>query len=82
MVAAVAVYPSPDDAYRSPAYTVTVIQDGQRYPSFTYRHGNPDEHLLDRMSDSNHWTTFSFEMPIFFASAACVDITMPRTAFR
>ena len=71
MVAAVAVYPSPDDAYRSPAYTVTVIQDGQRYPSFTYRHGNPDEHLLDRMSDSNHWTTFSFDGEV------TVEVTAP-----
>ena len=59
--AAVWTYPSPNDDFTSPHYEVTVIQDGIRHPSFTYVHHHQDEHLMDRMSDTNHWTTFSFD---------------------
>ncbi len=59
--ATVWTYPSPQDDFESPTYEVTVIQNGQRHPSFTYVHQHQDEHLMDRMSDTNHWTTFSFE---------------------
>lgn len=59
--AAVWTYPSPNDEFTSPHYEVTVIQDGIRHPSFTYVHHHQDPHLLDRMSDTNHWTTFSFD---------------------
>lgn len=59
--AAVWTYPSPHDDFTSPHYAVTVIQDGVRHPSFTYRHRHQDPPLMDRMSDTNHWTTFSFD---------------------
>lgn len=59
--AAVWTYPSPNTNFKSPHYEVTVIQDGQRHESFTYVHEHQDPHLMDRMSDTNHWTTFSFD---------------------
>jgi hypothetical protein len=60
MRAEVAVYPAPREEFRSPEYRVAVIQDGVRHDSFVYAHACQDEHLRDRMSDWNHWTTFSF----------------------
>ncbi len=58
------VYPAPSPDFRSPDYRVTVIQAGQRHESFVYAHECQDEKLRDKMSDWNHWTTFSFSAPI------------------
>jgi hypothetical protein len=62
--ATVWTYPAPAEEFRSPAYTVRVTQDGRTQESFVYRHAHQDEHLRDRGTDFNHWTTFSFAGPI------------------
>jgi hypothetical protein len=59
--AAVWTYPSPGESFRSKHYNVRVIQNKQHEPSFTYQDKNPDAKLVDRMTDYNHWTTFSFD---------------------
>lgn len=58
--AAVWTYPSPGETFRSKHYSVKVVQNEQAEPSFTYQDKNPDAKLLNRMTDYNHWTTFSF----------------------
>ena len=67
------VYPAPSPDFRSPDYRVTVIQAGQRHESFVYAHECQDEKLRDKMSDWNHWTTFSFAQPI------TVEVTRLKT---
>jgi hypothetical protein len=62
--AAVETYPTPAEEFRSPDYVVRVSQSGRTQESFVYRHAHQDEHLRDRGSDYNHWTTFSFSDPI------------------
>lgn len=79
--ATVAVYPSPDDSFRSPAYTVTVIQDGVAHPSFTYVHAHQDPELMDRMSDFNHWTTFSFD-GVVTVEVRAADVPVAGTTIR
>lgn len=59
--ATVWTYPAPAEEFRSPAYAVRVLQNGQAQDSFVYRHAHQDEHLRDRGTDFNHWTTFSFD---------------------
>lgn len=54
------VYPVPTEEFRSPDYVVRVTQAGHTHESFVYRHAHQDDHLRDRGSDFNHWTTFSF----------------------
>ncbi len=53
-------YPAPAEEFRSPHYVVRVTQSGRTHDSFVYRHAHQDEHLRERGSDFNHWTTFSF----------------------
>jgi hypothetical protein len=57
-------YPAPAEEFRSPDYVVRVSQSGRTQESFVYRHAHQDEHLRERGSDFNHWTTFSFSDPI------------------
>jgi hypothetical protein len=54
-------YPSPGDQFRSKEYSVKVLQDDEVQQSFTYQDKNPDKKLINRMTDYNHWTTFSFD---------------------
>jgi hypothetical protein len=54
-------YPSPGDQFRSKEYSVNVLHQGKVSHSFTYQDRNPDKKLLNRMTDYNHWTTFSFD---------------------
>lgn len=61
---AVWVYPSPHDTLQSNLYKVTIHQDGKSYPSFVYQDKNTFEKQLAKMTDLNHWTTFSFNGPI------------------
>ncbi len=63
-LATVWTYPAPAEEFRSPAYTVRVTQGGRTQESFVYHHAHQDEHLRDRGTDFNHWTTFSFAGPI------------------
>lgn len=66
------VYPAPSPDFRSPEYRVTVIQGGRREDSFVYAHACQDEKLRDRMTDWNHWTTFSF------SDAVTIEVTRLR----
>lgn len=54
------VYPAPTEEFRSPEYAVSIRQNNQSHRSFVYADKHQDPHLQDRMSDFNHWTTFSF----------------------
>ena len=57
-------YPSPGEEFRSTKYEVIIHQGADTQPSFTYQDRNPDEKLAKRMTDFNHFTTFSFEGPV------------------
>jgi hypothetical protein len=54
-------YPSPGDQFRSKHYSVNVFHQEKSSQSFTYQDRNPEKKLLTRMTDYNHWTTFSFD---------------------
>ena len=53
-------YPVPDKKFTSSQYAVRVIQAETIHDSFVYQHENQDNNLKPRMSDYNHWTSFSF----------------------
>ena len=46
-------YPSPGKEFASSKYEVTVYQNDDRQPLFTYRYKNSDERLAMRMTDLN-----------------------------
>ena len=60
-LATVWTYPSPGKEFASSEYQVIVYQNDEAQPSFTYQDKNPDAKLAKRMTDFNHFTTFSFD---------------------
>ena len=57
-------YPSPGDEFKSSKYEIIVYQNDEAQSSFTYQDKNPDAKLAKRMTDFNHFTTFSFKGPV------------------
>ena len=57
-------YPSPGKEFQSSKYELAVYQNDESQPSFTYQDKNSDAKLAKRMTDFNHFTTFSFEGPV------------------
>ncbi|EMI57061.1 endo-polygalacturonase [Rhodopirellula sallentina SM41] len=60
--AEVETYPGPDGIDASDQYSVTVLQDGQRYPAFVYK--STTTFHRDKRDRTTSWTTFSFSKPI------------------
>ena len=56
--------PSPGKEITSAKYELAVYQNDESQPSFTYQDKNSDAKLAKRMTDFNHFTTFSFEGPV------------------
>ena len=56
----VSVYPSPDESFKSSVYRVTIKQGDKSLDSFVYADENKFIDHKDKMTDWNHWTTFSF----------------------
>jgi len=63
------VYPAPDESFCSQEYSVVVKQGDHSFASFLYADACQDEQLRDRMTDFNHWTSFSF------SGAVTVEVT-------
>ena len=56
--------PSPGTEFQCSKYEVTIYQNNESHPSVTYQDKNSDSKLAKRMTDFNHFTTFSFEGPV------------------
>lgn len=58
------VYPGPSTSLQSAEYEVTVFQNGKSFQSFVYADKNQFSKQLSKMTDYNHFTTFSFSEKI------------------
>lgn len=56
--------PSHGEEFRSNQYSVKVSNQDQEESSFTYEDKNPDGKILDRITEYNHWTNFSFDRSV------------------